>query len=93
MRVIGYIEHPDLKISVFKMDNRLSVKFENAWYEQTYKFGSDDRVSTLESVQNIVNEGFINEVLAQMQHMHRVRLEALARAFPVATEEPFEEII
>ncbi len=93
MRVIGYIEHPELKISVFKMDNRLSVKFENAWYEQTYKFGTDDRVSTLESVQNIVNEDFIHKVLEEMQNMHQIRLEALLREFPPAVEEAFEEII
>ena len=34
MRILGYLEHPTLKITVFKMDNRISVKFENSLYEQ-----------------------------------------------------------
>lgn len=93
MRIIGTIDHPVLKITVFKMDNRLSVKFENALYEQTYKFGQDDRVSNLEAVQQLVDAAFIGEVQQQMQAMHRNRLSAMAKHFPVAEEQPFEEII
>ena len=43
MRIIGQIEHPDLKITVFKSDNRISVKFENEGYEQIFKLGADER--------------------------------------------------
>ena len=94
MRIIGNIEHPHLKITVFKMDNRLSVKFENPWYEQTYKFGTDERVASLEAVQQLVDGAFIEHVLEQFRHMHRTRLEALGRAFPAReAEAEFETII
>ncbi|MCC7504132.1 MAG: hypothetical protein IT259_02475 [Saprospiraceae bacterium] len=93
MRVIGYLEHPILKISVFKMDNRLSVKFENALYEQTFKFGGDDRIVSLEAVQQLVDEQFKAEVLDNLQALHRIRLAALARRFPQQEDQAFEEII
>ena len=38
MRILGYIDHPVVKITVFKMDNKFSVKFESIHYEQTFKF-------------------------------------------------------
>jgi len=51
MRIIGHIEHPSLKISVFRYEGRTSVKFETALYEQTFKLGDDERFATLEGVQ------------------------------------------
>ncbi|MCS6929658.1 MAG: hypothetical protein NZM43_09195 [Saprospiraceae bacterium] len=93
MRILGSIPHPLLKITVFKMDNRISVKFENANYEQTFKFGLDDRYQTLEAVQQWADETLINEVLARMNDMHRSRLEAEQRAFPQAPPPEFEEIV
>lgn len=92
MRIIGTIEHPQLKISVFKNDGRTSVKFENPLYEQTYKLGQDDRFTSVEDVQKLVDEDFVQSVLAQFQAMHQTRTRALVR-FEPAREEFFEEII
>jgi hypothetical protein len=93
MRVIGYIEHPQLKITVFKMDNRLSVKFENASYEQTFKLGMDERVASLEAAQRLVDAAFIEQVLSSFQQMHQTRMAAFGRAFPAENQPVFEEII
>lgn len=94
MRILGHIDHPQLKITVFKMDNRISVKFESPLYEQTYKLGQDDRLNTLEAITNLIDPEFIHRVQETMQQMHRTRLEALPRAFPLAHEsDTFEEII
>jgi hypothetical protein len=94
MRLLGQIEHPVLKISVFKMDGRISVKFENALYEQTFKFGDDERVQNMEAIQRLVDAGMAEEVMAAMQHQHRCRLNALMRAFGTPEQMPvFEEII
>ena len=92
MRIIGTIEHPELKISVFKNDGRISVKFENPLYEQTYKLGQDERFATVEDVQKLVDESFAQAVLAQFQAMHQTRALALAR-FEPPQEEFFEEIL
>lgn len=93
MRIIGTIPHPSLKISVFKMDGRISVKFENAGFEQTFKLGEDDRYSNLEAVQRWADAPLIESVLERMADMRRSRLAADARLFSLATDPEFEEIL
>jgi len=93
MRIIGYIDHPHLKITVFKMNNRISLKFENSGYEQTFKLGLDERLAGLDSVQKLVDPAFIEQVNAVFQQMHQTRLAGYERAFPLAGEHQFEEII
>jgi hypothetical protein len=92
MRIIGNIDHPTLKITVFKMDNKLSVKFETGLYEQTFKFRESDALNSFESVQKLVDEPFINAVMKNFATMHRLKNDALGRFLPKETEE-FEEII
>ncbi|MDO8369029.1 MAG: hypothetical protein Q7T20_19685 [Saprospiraceae bacterium] len=93
MRIIGSIEHPSLKISVFKNDGRTSVKFETSLYEQTFKMGDDERFNTLEGVQKIVDDPMIEKIMEGFRQMHSTRLEAMARNYPVQAGEIFEEII
>ncbi len=93
MRIIGNIEHPDLKITVFKMDNRISVKFENTFYEQTYKLGMDERVASMEGVIKLIDRQFVEQVSAQFLQMHQTRISAFGRAFPAGRDVTFEEII
>lgn len=92
MRILGYIDHKSLKITVFKMDNRLSVKFEFGLYEQTYKFRSGMKIDDLEDIKHIVDEQFIQAVMAEMNTMHRISNRAMKR-FLDEKEEGFEEII
>jgi hypothetical protein len=93
MRIIGDIPHPNLKISVFKSDQRISVKFENALYEQTFKLGTDERLATVEAVAQWADAALLAEVQAGFEQMHRARMAAMSRAFPLAAAEVFEEII
>lgn len=93
MRVIGNIEHPHLKITVFKMDNRISVKFENTLYEQTFKLGQNEHTDSLEGVKKLVDATLAEQVPAIFQQMHQARMEAFSRAFPVENQALFEEII
>lgn len=93
MRIIGHIEHPHLKITVFKTGERVSVKFENALYEQTYKLGTDERFGSLEAVQQWADELFLQQVSAHFQQMHQARMAASARTFSSEDAPVFEEII
>lgn len=92
MRIIGYIDHPTLKITVFKMDNRLSVKFESGLYEQTYKFRSGMEINDLKDIEAIVDAPFLQAVMENMGTMHRTSNQALKR-YLIKEEEDFEEII
>lgn len=93
MRIIGNIEHSALKITVFKMDNRLSVKFENGLYEQTYKFRMADHLESFTDVEKLVDGTFIQAVNEELKRMHQIRNAALGRFLPVEEEDEFEEII
>ena len=93
MRILGYIEHPELKITVFKNDERISVKLENAGYEQTFKFGKDERVATLESVKQLIDAEFLQTATAHMRLLHENKAAAYKRMFTDNTEEVFETIL
>ena len=92
MRIIGYIEHPVLKITVFKMDTRISIKFESGFYEQTYKFRISDQIEDLESVKQLVDAEFLQAVERELHKMHQIKNQALRRLLP-PEEEEFDEII
>lgn len=92
MRIIGYIEHPQLKITVFKDGGRVSVKLENGMYEQTYKFRDGTGVESLQEAQEVVDAEFIAEVQKTFTFMHRSKMQAMDRKAG-SEEEEFDEII
>jgi len=93
MRIIGYIEHPILKITVFKDNGKLSAKFESGLFEQTYKFREMDKLRTLAEVQGLVDATFQAEVLQHFQTMNQLKNRGLDRFLPAIEGEEFEEII
>ena len=93
MRIIGHIEHPILKITAFKMDNKLSVKFESSLFEQTYKFRESEQLSTFEDMQTLVDESFIAGVIDELKTMNQLKNKALSRFIIKNDEEEFEDII
>ncbi len=92
MRIVGYIDHPVMKITLFKMDNRLSVKFETGLYEQTYKFRVGPGIESPEDVKKIVTPEFQQQVLDLFAPMHKNKNEAVLR-FMEDDEKGFEQII
>ena len=93
MRIIGEIPHPLLKISIFKMGERISIKFENAGYEQTFKLGTDERFQNMETIQQLVDTAFITKVLQVFEQMHQHKMAAQQRAFPAVGDNLFETIL
>ena len=82
MRIIGYLPHEHFKITVFKDNNRLSIKFESGLYEQTYKFRDRPELQTLDQVQQLVDTTWLNTVGEAFKRMHRTKNEALQRRIP-----------
>ncbi|MBL7782311.1 MAG: hypothetical protein JNM22_13895 [Saprospiraceae bacterium] len=93
MRIIGEIPHPSLKISIFKTGDRISVKFENERYEQTFKLGNDERLASPESISQWADARFMQQVQQTFQQMHQSHMDAVNRLFPAETNSLFEEII
>lgn len=93
MRIIGYIENPVMKITVFKDNGKLSVKFESGLFEQTYKLRELDAIKNMEGIQKLVDDQFKSAVMEEFQRMNRIRNSALERCLPPKEDHFFEEII
>ncbi|PSR11469.1 MAG: hypothetical protein DA408_07950 [Bacteroidetes bacterium] len=93
MRIIGYLDHPQLKITVFKTDTRLSIKLENGNLEQTYKFRPTEHMSSLAAIRELVDEPFLLTVMERFRTMDTDFRSSLERHAPPAAEEEFDEII
>lgn len=92
MRVIGEIPHPRYKITVFKMEHRLTLKFETGLYEQAYKFTISEGLSNFEEVSRLVDEPFLAAIDQRFGAMRDDTEALLHRHFPQA-EDWEEEII
>ena len=92
MRIIGNINHPKMKITIFKMDNKLSAKFEMGLLEQTYKFREHHNLKSFEDTEKLITDSFMEEVFKNFQMLQKTKLNALDNYLPKIGEE-FEEII
>lgn len=93
MRIIGQIEHPQIKITVFKTDNRFLIKFELGLYEQTYKFRESEYLRDLKDIEKIVNAAFLGEVMQVFDRMHRTKEKALETLVQLRGEDEFPVIL
>lgn len=69
MRIIGHIPNPIMKITVFKMETRYSVKFEIGTMEQVYRIRQSDTIHDFESIRSLIDETFQQEVLSHFKTM------------------------
>ncbi|MEZ4953410.1 MAG: hypothetical protein R2825_07520 [Saprospiraceae bacterium] len=82
-----------MKITVFKMDNKLSIKFELGLYEQTYKFRESEYMKNLEDAEKLVDATLLGEVLKNFNNMHKAKNEALGQLVKLEEEGEFPQII
>lgn len=61
MRVIGYIDHPAYKISVFSWSEKYIVKIEAGFFEQSYKF-PQSAYNSWEDLKTLLDEPFMEHV-------------------------------
>ncbi len=69
MRIIDNIPHPQLRISIFSMNDKYLVKFEAGPYEQTYKF-EHDSVEGLEDLKSKVDDAMLENIASIFRKMH-----------------------
>lgn len=70
MRVIGEIQHPACKITLFHWNNRYLIKLEQEFLEQTYKVQEYD-IATEDEVRRMITEEFIHAALEQFEVMRQ----------------------
>ena len=76
MRVIAELPHPDCKISIFSMNMKYIIKFEQGTLEQTYKLAEMDILNGIDGVFEILDEAFITAVVARFASMRKDFVEA-----------------
>ncbi len=62
MRVIAELPHPDCKITLFNMNSKYIIKFEQGTLEQTYKIAEVDIIGGVNGVFEMLDEAFIKTV-------------------------------
>ena len=79
MRILAELPHPDCKISIFGMNQKFIVKFEQGNLEQSFKLSETDVVGGVNAVFEILDEDFINQVLRNFVNMRTQFIEAYNR--------------
>ncbi len=70
MRVIAELPHPACKITIFNMNQKFIVKFEQGPLEQSYKISELDLTGGgVNDVFEIIDEHFIKEVIENFSAM------------------------
>lgn len=62
MRTLAELPHPDFKISIFNMNQKYIVKFEQGGLEQTYKISEMDIIGDVNGVFELIDEPFLETV-------------------------------
>lgn len=70
MRIIAELPHPDCKISIFNMNQKYIVKFEQGTLEQSYKLSELDLSGGgVNEIFQIIDEVFIATVVERFKAM------------------------
>lgn len=78
MRIIGEIQHPECKITLYHWNNRYIVKLEQGPLEQTFKIQEFD-VTSEEDIKQLVSEDFIQAALRRFEAMGQSVHEAISK--------------
>ena len=79
MRILAELPHPDCKISIFGMNQKFIIKFEQGTLEQSYKIAEADIIGGVNGVFELLDETFIQEVVAQFANMRSSFISAYER--------------
>ena len=82
MRIVGSIPHHDYKITVFYMNERYSVKIEDGYYEQWFKFRPMGDALSLDLISSLIDERFLVGVQSRFKGMHADWMDTQAAQLP-----------
>ncbi len=87
MRILGEITDTAYKITVFKTDSRLLLKFEDAFLEQTYKFRESEELQNMTDIRRLLTADFMQAVQQTFALMYHTHYTALTEHLQVDAEE------
>ncbi len=71
MRIVDSIPHPRLKISVFSLDTRWTIKFEDGPAEITLKYKKED-FPNVEEVKRLVDASLLRAIGQKMEELNEI---------------------
>lgn len=77
MRVIGEIKHPKYKITVLKMNEKITIQIEDRLVSQSYVFRDGSGVSNLSTAEQLLTPSFLEKIDARFAQMNIDYLHAL----------------
>lgn len=69
MRTIAELPHPDCKITIFLMNQKFIIKFEQGNLEQTFKIAEMNVTDGVNGLFQIIDDEFIKNVVSKFEEM------------------------
>lgn len=87
MRIIGEIKHPIYKITVLKMNERVTLQIEDRLVAQSFVFRDGSGIRDLSTAEKILTPDFLKKVNERFRDMNKDYMNALENA----NNEDFED--
>lgn len=79
MRILGQIPHPIIKISVLSLNDKFILKLEYDLLEQVYKIRNCDEISNYSTLEQLVDEEFLNSCIKRFNEMSKDLYDTFSR--------------
>ncbi|WP_257667563.1 hypothetical protein [Parapedobacter tibetensis] len=79
MRTIAELPHPDFKITIFSMNQKFIIKFEQGMLEQVYKIPEADITDGVNGIFQMVDEEFTASITKRFDEMRQSFIGAYKR--------------
>ena len=79
MRTIAELPHPDFKITIFSMNQKFVIKFEQGALEQVYKIAEADVTNGVDGVFQLIDDVFTKSITERFEDMRRSFIDAYNR--------------
>lgn len=79
MRTVAELPHPDFKITIFSMNQKFIIKFEQGTLEQTYKIAESDVTDGVNGIFQMIDEEFASVVKTNFQQMREAFISTYKR--------------
>ncbi len=93
MRIVGEIPHSTYKITVFQMNNKFTIQFEDGQQSQLYKVPDVAYLKNFNQVKELVDGAFLNEIDKIFMFMSTAKKTAVDQIVNRSIENEFDNII
>jgi hypothetical protein len=93
MRIVGEIPHSNYKITVFHMNNKHSIQFEDGENTQLYKVPDLPYLKNMNDIKQLVDGAFLNDIDKIFMLMTEAKAKTVQQAVERTVEDEFDNII